>query len=289
MKLTAVLAACTSALASARPQYGAATPDPHAWMPASTNDFRGPCPMLNTLANHGFLPRDGRNFTQENVVKGLKDGLNFNGSLGALMWQQAIIANPEPNATFFTLEQLNVHNVLEHDASLTRTDAAFGNNHVFNETVYNTSRKWWTDETVTPEMLANSKIFRQLESRATNPNYTFTASTEEFSLGEVSAPIIAFGRLEDGTVNRTLMEYFFGKFFGNAQSCARSGGAVTDNWAENERLPFELGWTQKTDEITLMKIMATTDIIRNATSLLTGGETAEDSPHGKRDLHGGMF
>jgi hypothetical protein len=38
-----------------------------------------------------------------------------------------------------------------------------------------------------------------------------------------------------------------------------------------------------------MKIMATTDIIRNATSLLTGGETAEDSPHGKRDLHGGMF
>jgi len=175
--------------------------------------------MLNTLANHGFLPRDGRNFTQENVVKGLKDGLNFNGSLGALMWQQAIIANPKPNATFFTLEQLNVHNVLEHDASLTRTDAAFGNNHVFNETVYNTSRKWWTDETVTPEMLANSKIFRQLESRATNPNYTFTASTEEFSLGEVSAPIIAFGSLEDGTVNRTLMEYFFGKFFGNTQSC----------------------------------------------------------------------
>jgi hypothetical protein len=40
MKLTAVLAASTSALASARPQYGAATPDPHAWMPASTNDCK---------------------------------------------------------------------------------------------------------------------------------------------------------------------------------------------------------------------------------------------------------
>jgi hypothetical protein len=50
-----------------------------------------------------------------------------------------------------------------------------------------------------------------------------------------------------------------------------------------------LGWTKKTDEITLMKIMATTSIIRNATSLLTGGNTAEDSPHGKRDLHGGLF
>lgn len=58
---------------------------------------------------------------------------------------------------------------------------------------------------------------------------------------------------------------------------------------ENERLPFELGWTQKTDEITLMKIMAMTTIVRNATSLLTGGNTADDSPHGKRDLHGVLF
>jgi len=59
--------------------------------------------------------------------------------------------------------------------------------------------------------------------------------------------------------------------------------------AENERLPNELGWTKKSDEITLMNILATTSIVRNATSLLTGGDTAEDSPHGKRDIHGGMF
>jgi hypothetical protein len=175
--------------------------------------------MLNTLANHGFLPRDGRNFTQDNVVKGLKDGINFNTSLGALMWQQAIIANPEPNATFFTLEQLNVHNVLEHDASLSRADAALGNNHLFNETVYNGSKQWWTEEVVTAKMLANSKIFRQLESRATNPNYTFTETTEQFSLGEVIAPIVAFGSFEDATVNRTLMQYFFGEFTQDNKAC----------------------------------------------------------------------
>jgi len=58
---------------------------------------------------------------------------------------------------------------------------------------------------------------------------------------------------------------------------------------ENERLPNDLGWTKKPDEITLMNILATTSIVRNATSLLTGGNTAEDSPHGKRDIHGGMF
>jgi hypothetical protein len=74
--------------------------------------------MMNTLANHNFLPHDGRNFTKETVVKGLGDGLNFDADLASLMFEMAIIANPEPNATFFTLDMLNVHNVLEHDASL---------------------------------------------------------------------------------------------------------------------------------------------------------------------------
>jgi len=163
--------------------------------------------MLNILTNHGFLPGDGHNITKANVIAGLKVGLNSNRSLGALMWEQVIFANPEPNPTFFTLEHLNVHNVLEHDASLTRTDAYFGNNDIFNETVYNASRQWWTDETVTAKHLAHSKLFRQIESRASNPDYTFSASTEDFSLGEVAAPIIAFGDMGAGTVDRALMDY----------------------------------------------------------------------------------
>lgn len=59
--------------------------------------------MMNTLANHGFLPRDGRNITKENAIKALNSGLNFDTTLAGIMWEQAIIANPEPNATFFTL------------------------------------------------------------------------------------------------------------------------------------------------------------------------------------------
>lgn len=167
--------------------------------------------MLNTLANHGFLPRDGRNITKVNAIAALGNGLNFDSTLAGIMWEQAIIANPEPNATFFTLDNLNRHNVLEHDASLSRSDAYFGNNHVFNQTVFDTSRAYWTDEILDAQQLANSKIFRQVESRATNPNYTFTATTEQFSLGEVAAPIIVFGDMEGALVNRTLVEYFFGK------------------------------------------------------------------------------
>lgn len=69
----------------------------------ATGHLSCPCPMMNTLANHGFIPHNGGNITKQNAIKGLADGLNFDAALASLMWDQAIIANPEPNATFFTL------------------------------------------------------------------------------------------------------------------------------------------------------------------------------------------
>ena len=74
--------------------------------------------MLNTLANHHFLPHDGRNLTREVVVNALKEALNFEESLSNTMFDHALIANPNTGATSFDLDQLNQHNVLEHDASM---------------------------------------------------------------------------------------------------------------------------------------------------------------------------
>jgi hypothetical protein len=59
--------------------------------------------MMNTLANHAYLPHTGLDITKSNAVYALTSALNFNASLAELMWDQAIIANPEPNATAFTL------------------------------------------------------------------------------------------------------------------------------------------------------------------------------------------
>jgi hypothetical protein len=61
-------------------------------------------------------------------------------------------------------------------------------------------------------MLANGKIARQLASKSTNLNYTFTSTTEAFSLGEVAAPIIVFGDLPSATVNKSLVDFFFGEW-----------------------------------------------------------------------------
>ena len=92
-----------------------------------------------------------------------------------------------------------------------RLDAYFGNNHVFNQEIFDTTKAYWTEPILDAQILANSKLARQISSRSANPNYTFTSTTEQFSRGELAAPIIVFGDMESGTVNRTLVEYFFGK------------------------------------------------------------------------------
>lgn len=94
-----------------------------------------------------------------------------------------------------------------------RSDAFFGNNHIFNQTIFDETRAFWTEPVLDADMLANGKMARQLDSKAYNPTYTFTSTMEQFSLGEVAAPIIAFGDMQSITVNRTLVEYFFSKFY----------------------------------------------------------------------------
>lgn len=107
-------------------------------------------------------------------------------------------------------DQLNRHNILEHDASLSRLDAYYGSNHLFNPSVFASSKAFWTSSVLSAQMLANSKLARQIDSRAYNPTYTFTSTMEQFSLGELAAPIIAFGNSTEGTADRALVEYFFG-------------------------------------------------------------------------------
>lgn len=74
--------------------------------------------MLNTLANHGFLPRDGKDININQTTEALSTALNFAPSLASFLQSFGLQANPEPNATIFSLNMLSTHNILEHDASL---------------------------------------------------------------------------------------------------------------------------------------------------------------------------
>ncbi|KAI0410241.1 Chloroperoxidase [Xylaria grammica] len=264
MKFTALFTVA-SAFVPASGLYNHGRDSTFEWAPPGPDDLRGPCPMMNSLANHGFLPRDGRNVTLENAVFALNTGLNFHPDLATVMFHAATVANPEPNATFFTLGHLNRHNVLEHDASMSRLDAHFGNNHLFNQEVFDETTAYWTAPVLDAKMLANGKLIRQINSRAANPDYTFTRRVDAFSTGEVAAPLIVFGDLDTGTAPKALVEYFF----------------------QNERLPYHLGWSKSTESITLQRAGLGSEIIHNATSLLTDGIVT--GARERRDLHSGLY
>jgi hypothetical protein len=74
--------------------------------------------MLNSLANHGFLPHSGKGIKLSDTVHALDVALNIGEDIAKDLFGFAATTNPEPNATEFSLENLGRHNILEHDASL---------------------------------------------------------------------------------------------------------------------------------------------------------------------------
>ncbi|CAP72570.1 uncharacterized protein PODANS_2_10 [Podospora anserina S mat+] len=129
-------------------------------------DIRSPCPLLNALANHGYLPRDGRSFHQAELSAALKKVglsptlrlvlsnpvfLEHQTAAGsqqqrpASSWSKLWYLMRNPWAIFFSffgmrrpgqqddsgepvldLDQIGLPGVAEHDISLTRRDVAQG-------------------------------------------------------------------------------------------------------------------------------------------------------------------
>ena len=74
--------------------------------------------MLNTLANHGYLPHNGKDITERHTINALYNALGIEEELAIYLHQEAVTTNPAPNATTFSLNDLSRHDILEHDASL---------------------------------------------------------------------------------------------------------------------------------------------------------------------------
>ncbi|KAH6647005.1 Chloroperoxidase [Truncatella angustata] len=97
------------------------------YVPPTAGDSRSACPMLNAMANHGILPHDGRNITFQELNKKVRETFNFASSFCFFVPKfSADFLNKSYWNDRFDLEELNLHSdkAIEHDASLTRHDAA---------------------------------------------------------------------------------------------------------------------------------------------------------------------
>lgn len=101
---------------------------------------RGPCPALNSLANHGFLPRSGRNINAVQVVTGAFLGLGVSPETSGEVLAVGYASSHNILSLGFDLEDLSKHMfAIEHDCSFSRDDYRTGDNNAFNFQIWKTA------------------------------------------------------------------------------------------------------------------------------------------------------
>lgn len=211
-------------------------PAGHAYVAPSSTDSRSPCPGLNSLANHNFLPHDGRALTVPILIKGLADGLNVGADFTTAIGSFGTLANPNPLAGQFDLEQLKKHNFpIEHDASLSRKDLFQGDNLHFDNATWQTVVAYTKGSKNFNFSNAGPARYNRVQTQAkSNPTFTYTPQQFVLSYGETALYLSTMG---DPTTGIAPVDYVRSLF-------------------EKERLPYELGWSKPVQQTTLLSLGA---------------------------------
>ncbi|KAF5319741.1 hypothetical protein D9619_008874 [Psilocybe cf. subviscida] len=201
----------------------------HPYIAPGPNDIRGPCPGLNTLANHGYIPRNGI-VTPGQIVEAVQEGFNMGNDFARFLAYAAHLVDgnlltnllsiggktletgPDPPAPAI-VGGLNTHRVFEGDASHTRVDTFLGDNHNFNETLFDKvsfSNKFGNGF----YNFAVAKEFRfQLiqDSIAANSQFLFTLPRYFSAYSESCFPIFFWidGRNPTGNLDLDVARSFF--------------------------------------------------------------------------------
>jgi hypothetical protein len=172
--------------------------------------------------------------TIPHLIKGLAEGLNMGADFTVAVGGAGLLASPNPLGGSFDLDDLNQHNFpIEHDASISRQDAALGNDQPF----YNPNWQQWIrffdgkQKTDIPTT-AKAKFARYTDSKTKNPEFTYGLREFIFSTGENA---LALQSMSDPVSGMAEVKYVRSLF-------------------EQEKLPYELGWRPSKAPITLPAI-----------------------------------
>ncbi|KAK2032991.1 Cloroperoxidase [Colletotrichum zoysiae] len=203
------------------------------WFAPTITDRRSPCPMVNALANHGYLPRNGLNVSLADLITGFTAAVNLDPAATTLVGQKALLTSTTGNNATFNLDDLNTHGIIEHDGSLSRNDIYFGDNHSFNLTIWESVASQFTNSTISIPTAAKARGARLQAAAAANPEFNLTAEGAQFSFIETALYLSVFGNLDDGNARTDWVRVLF----------------------EKERLPFEEGFSRSASPIAAAGIL----------------------------------
>ncbi|KAK0739382.1 Chloroperoxidase [Apiosordaria backusii] len=206
----------------------------HTFQPPSATDKRSPCPMVNALANHNYLPRDGANISLLKLIQAAKAGINLAPDATLIVGLKALQTSTTGGWFTFNLDDLNKHGIIEHDASLSRKDVFFGDNHSFSPEVWATVSKHFQGlEKIPIDVAAKARKERVENAKATNPEFNLTPDHERFSVLETCLYLYVFGEGTEGNARTDWVRVLF----------------------EQERLPFREGFKRSDKMLTLVDIL----------------------------------
>jgi len=164
-------------------------PEVYEWQKPAEGDVRSPCPALNTLANHGYLPHDGKNISRHTMIGALQQGYHLSYALAWFITTGGYLLTGQFN--HMSLFDLCRHNGIEHNASIAHCDTKPGDEYAPPEIdwkLFERMRKTTADggKTLTAADVARVRVNRECES--------FTDKLHaEIARGEIGLILDIFG------------------------------------------------------------------------------------------------
>ncbi|RLN92268.1 hypothetical protein BBJ28_00011515 [Nothophytophthora sp. Chile5] len=170
---------------------------------ATTPFRRCPCPAMNTLANHGYLPRDGKNITVDTALAVVMDKFNIGEDLAAVM------GGLSPD--LFDLNDLSAHNdQVEHDASLARIDSYFGvDPYLITPGLINDVLNYGIDGDIDVTDVATIRAARVAWGEVNNPEFDFSTTPAFIAGAEAALFLRGFGGANGNSTATTFAATFF--------------------------------------------------------------------------------
>ncbi|KAI6015114.1 Chloroperoxidase [Pisolithus orientalis] len=182
------------------PGYGGYWPE---YRPPKEGDSRCSCPALNAMANHGIIARSGRGIKFTELTKAIRPTYNFGSSFCSFVpHYAAFMLNKSYSKDTFDLEELDLHNGIEHDASLTRLDAALqpkqGEKHAPYIEELLSFATGNNGSLITIKDMSRILGKRRAHSKANNPSYSLSTFHKVFGSANSSTMLRIFGgRVDD--------------------------------------------------------------------------------------------
>ncbi|KAJ7857352.1 Chloroperoxidase [Mycena leptocephala] len=173
--------------------FGGKWPD---FVPPKEGDSRSCCPALNAMANH-----DGRNIRFTDMTQTIRTTFNFAPTF--CLFVPTFAANmlgKNYNKDTFDLAELNLHNGIEHDGSLTRQDVKYDPDQgkpylpfIHELLASATGKDKDGNQILTPADLSRYSGKRRAGARATNPDFTLDKFHKMFGSANSSTLLTIFG------------------------------------------------------------------------------------------------